>query len=197
MIFFTVPSRLVVLATAINLEDLSKVLSANICIDSLGQSRLAPLLLHYQSLIDNFLKGPTVPRAQEVRVKLTTPYVAHLATLTTPPDHPDLIPTGEVSVMAPIDPYEIMGKKPKAKGKANQGAQAKKPRKAVYEVIGLEQSTQSADSNSATREEPARPPPVVDLDEPEVVTEPLPRAKRARIEAEVPEIPGPSSSVDV
>ncbi len=99
--------------------------------------------------------------------------------------------------MTPIDPYEIMGKKPKAKGKAKQDAQAKKPRRVIYEVIGPEQSTQSADSNSATREEPARPPPVVDLDEPEVVTEPLPRAKRARIEAEVPEILGPSSSVDI
>ena len=63
MIFFAVPSRLVVLATAVNLEDLSKVLSANICVDCLGQSKLAPLLLHYQSLIDNFLEGPTVPRA--------------------------------------------------------------------------------------------------------------------------------------
>ena len=126
-----------------------------------------------------------------------TPYVAHLATLTTPPDHPDLIPTGEVSVMTPIDPYEIMGKKPKAKRKAKQGAQAKKPRRIVYEVIGPKQSTKSADSDSATREEPARPPPMVDLDEPGVVTEPLPRAKRARIEAEVFEIPGPSSSMDI
>ena len=53
-------------------------------------------------------------------------------------EHPDLIPTGKVSEMAPpFDAYELMGRKSqevfssKGKGKAKQGAQAKKPRKAI------------------------------------------------------------------
>ena len=60
--------------------------------------------------------------------------------------------------MAPIDPYELMGKKSKGKGRAKQGAQAKKQRRAVLEVIAPEQAPQSADSDSAAREELAQPP---------------------------------------
>uniref|UniRef100_A0A2N9H8Q0 non-specific serine/threonine protein kinase n=2 Tax=Fagus sylvatica TaxID=28930 RepID=A0A2N9H8Q0_FAGSY len=165
---------------------------------SLGQPRSAPLLLNYQPLIGNFLEGPTVPRAQEVRVEPTTLYVAHPATLATPPENLDLIPTGEVSEMAPpIDPYELMGKKSKGKGKAKQGAQAKKQRRAIYEVIALEQEPQSADSESAAREELAQPPPIVENDKPEVVSEPPPRAKRARTEGEPSYLSSPSSSDDV
>ena len=154
IIFFAVLSRLVVLATTVNLEDLSKVLSANICIDSLGQPRLAPLLLHYQPLIGNFLEGPTVTQAQAVRIEPTTLFVAQPATLDTSPEHPDLIPTGEVSEMAPINPYELMGKKVKGKKKATQGGQAKRPKRAVFEVIAPEQSTLRADFDSSTWEEP-------------------------------------------
>ena len=99
--------------------------------------------------------------------------------------------------MAPIDSYELMGKKSKGKKKATHGAQAKKPRRAMFEVIALDQSTKSADSNSAAREESTQPPQIVELDEPEVVAEPPHRAKRARTEAEVLELPGPSSSEDV
>ena len=198
VVFFIVPSWLEVLKTAINLEDLTKVLSANICIDRLGQPRSAPLLLGYQPLIGNFLEVLTIPRAQEVKVKPTTLFVAQPTTITTPPEHSDLIPTGEVSEMAPpINPYELMGKKSKGKGKAKQGTQAKKPSRAVFEVIAPEQATQSADSGSATREEQTQPPQVVEIDEPEVVAEPTPRAKRARTEGEPSHLPGLSSSDDV
>jgi hypothetical protein len=140
------------------------------------------------------LEGPTVPRAQEVRVKPTTPFIAHPATLSTPSDHLDLIPTGEVSVLAPIDPYKIMGKKQKPKGKGKQGAQAKKPRRAIYEVITAEQSTQKAESDSAAQEEPTQPPQIVELGELEIATEQPPKEKRARSEVEASELPGSSSS---
>jgi hypothetical protein len=43
-----------------------------------------------------------------------------------------------------------------------------------FEVIAPEQSTQSADSDSAAREESTQPPQIVELDEPEVVAEPPP-----------------------
>uniref|UniRef100_A0A2N9GXM0 Uncharacterized protein n=1 Tax=Fagus sylvatica TaxID=28930 RepID=A0A2N9GXM0_FAGSY len=105
---------------------------------------------------------------KEVRVEPTTLFVAQLATTPILPKHPDLNPTGEVSEMAPpINPYELMRKKSKGKGKAKQGAQAKKPRRVVFEVIALEQATQSADSSSAAREELTQPPQVVEIDEPE------------------------------
>jgi hypothetical protein len=64
----------------------------------------------------------------------------------------------------------------------------------VFEVIAPEQATQSADSNSAAREELAQPPQVVEIDKPKVVAEPPPRAKRAQTEAETSHLPGPSSS---
>ena len=72
-----------------------------------------------------------------------------------------------------------MGKKSKGKKKASQGFQAKKPKRAVFEVIAPKQSTQSADSNSVAREEPAQPPQVVEIDEHEAVAEQPPAAKRA------------------
>ena len=181
--------------TVVNLEDLTKTLSANICVDNLGQPRSAPLLLDYQPLIGNFLEGPIVPRAQAVRIESTTLYVAHPATLATPLEHPDLIP--KVSKMAPIDPYELMGKKSKAKGKAKQGAQAKKQRRAVYEVIAPEQAPQNADSGSAAQEDLAQPPPIVEIHKPEVVAEPPPKAKRAMVKGETSTLSGLSSSDEV
>uniref|UniRef100_A0A2N9GKP0 Uncharacterized protein n=1 Tax=Fagus sylvatica TaxID=28930 RepID=A0A2N9GKP0_FAGSY len=170
-----VPSRLEVPETAVNLEDLTKVLSANIYIDKLGQPRSAPLLLGYQPLIGNFLDGLTVPRSQEIRVEPTTLFVVQPATTPISPEHPDLIPTGE----------------------AKQGAQAKKPMKVVFEVITPEQATQSANLGSDAREKLTQPPQVVEIDEPEEVEEPAPRAKRAQTEGEPSQLPGPSSSDDV
>ena len=69
LFFFAVPSQLKVSDHAINLEELTTILHANIYIDRIGQPRLAPLLLGYTPLIGDFLEGPTVPRSQEVRVE--------------------------------------------------------------------------------------------------------------------------------
>ena len=43
ILIFAVPSRLAILAAAVNHEDLKKALSTNFCVDSLGQPRSAPL----------------------------------------------------------------------------------------------------------------------------------------------------------
>jgi hypothetical protein len=74
--FFAVPSPLAVTEHAVNLDELTTVLSANICIDRIGQPRLAPLLLGYTPFVGNFLEGPTVPRSQEIRVEPATLFVA-------------------------------------------------------------------------------------------------------------------------
>lgn len=115
MLYFAVKSRLVIPATAVNHANLKKALSANIYVDYLGQPRSAPLLLHYQPLIGNFLKGLTVPRAQETPIKPSILYAAQPALTDPQVDHSDLIPTREVSEMAPVDPYELMGKKAKGR----------------------------------------------------------------------------------
>ena len=126
---FAVSSQLNVPATAANLEDLTKALNTNICVDRIGQPRVAHLLLKYQPLIGNFLDGPTVPRSEETPIELTTLYVAQPASDLPQVDHLDLVPTGEVSEMAsPVDLFEVIGKKSKgatsskSKGKTKQGA---------------------------------------------------------------------------
>uniref|UniRef100_A0A2N9H5F3 Uncharacterized protein n=1 Tax=Fagus sylvatica TaxID=28930 RepID=A0A2N9H5F3_FAGSY len=111
---------------------------------------------------------------------------------------------GEVFEMAsPINPYKLMGKKSKGtssskgKGKAKQGAQAKKPKRAIFEVITPNQASLNADSGSAVPEEQTQPPQVVELDEPEKVAEPAPRPKRARVMVEPTQHLGSLSSDDI
>ena len=66
LFFFTVPSRLKVSDQEVNLEELTIVFHVNIYIDRIRQPRSTHFLLGYTPLIGDFLKGPTVPRSQEV-----------------------------------------------------------------------------------------------------------------------------------
>uniref|UniRef100_A0A2N9FJV0 Uncharacterized protein n=1 Tax=Fagus sylvatica TaxID=28930 RepID=A0A2N9FJV0_FAGSY len=188
-----VPSRLKFSEHAVNIEEIDIVLSANIFIDRIGQSRSAPLLLGYTPLIEDFLDEPTDPRSQEVQVKPSTLFEAQPSTADITSELPNLIPTGQVLEMAPIDPYELMGKKAKGKKKAAQGGQNKKPRRAVFKAIAPQQSSEGTDYGSACQEEPTQPQKV-ELDEPETTAEEALRAKRARTEVEESELPGPSTS---
>jgi hypothetical protein len=162
-------SRLNVPATVANLEDLSKVLKANICIDQMGQLRSAPLLLRYKPLIRNFLDSPTVPRAQETPIEFPALYVAQPASAIPPFDHPDLIPIGEVYEMAPpVDLFEVIGKKSKGassskgKGKTKQSTQPKKPRRAIFEAITLEQPNRGEELSSTPMTEQSGLPPIME-----------------------------------
>jgi hypothetical protein len=74
--FFAVPSRLKVSNRELRLEELKKVLKANVYIDRFGQPRSAPLLLGYTPLIRDFLEGPTVPRSQEEQVRMSALFEA-------------------------------------------------------------------------------------------------------------------------
>ena len=152
--FFVVPSRHKIPNHEVKLEELKTVIDANIYIDRIGQPRSAPLLLGYTPLIGDFLEGPTVPRSQEVRVETLTLFEAQPATADTPFEYSDRIHTGEVLEMAPVDPFELMGKKAQGKKKATQSGLIRKPWKVVFEVVASEQSTSRTESGSSAREEP-------------------------------------------
>jgi hypothetical protein len=116
------------------MELVKRILVTNIYVDKLNQPCSAPFLLRYKPQIGSFLKGPTIPKSQEVRVESTVLFMAPPATTNTITDVPDLIPTGQVSEIAPsINPFKLMGKaaspskarKNKGKGKA-KGARAEK-----------------------------------------------------------------------
>ncbi len=130
---------------------MKKVLEANIYVDRIGQLRSAPLLLGYTPLIEDFLKGPTVPRSQEVPVQTSALFETQPATIDILSEDSDLIPIGQVLEMAPVDPFALMGKK------AAQVGQNKKPPRVVHEVAP-EQPTQGAASSSSAREEPIQSP---------------------------------------
>jgi hypothetical protein len=137
----------------LRLEELKKVLEANIYVDRIGQLRSAPLLLGYTPLIEDFLKGPTVPRSQEVPVQTSALFETQPATINILSEDSDLISIGQVLEMALVDPFALMGKKAQGKKKAAQAGQNKKPPRVVHEVAP-EQPTQGAASSSSAREEP-------------------------------------------
>uniref|UniRef100_A0A2N9FJH0 Uncharacterized protein n=1 Tax=Fagus sylvatica TaxID=28930 RepID=A0A2N9FJH0_FAGSY len=108
----------------VDAELVKRVLSTNICVDQRGEPRSAPLLLRYEPQVRSFLESLTIPRSQAVEVQPNVIYVAQLAEVEQPQDHPDLIPLGQVCEMAPqINPFKLMGKTAdassfeKAKGK--------------------------------------------------------------------------------
>jgi hypothetical protein len=168
---FADPSRIEIYEKQADVELVKRVLATNVYVDQRGEPRSAPLLLSYEPQIKSFLEGPTVPRSQEVRVDPSIPFVAIPADTISPSEHPDLIPTGQVSEMAsPINPFKLMGKttvgtpseatKGKGKGK-NKGARAgKKQKKTVTETPAPEQTTQAT-----VIQEPPQPLPIIhDLD---------------------------------
>jgi hypothetical protein len=138
-----------------------RVLATNVYIDNKNQPHSIPLLLRYEPQIGSFLEGPTVPRSQEVQVEPTVLFVA--PPVATAPDSEsfDLIPSGQVSEMAPpINPFKLMGKTAKrspygaGKGKAKGIGAGKKGKKPIVEAVEPELPT----PNSADQE-PSRPLP--------------------------------------
>ena len=135
---------------------MKRVLTTNVYVDQRGEPRSAPLLLSYEPQIRSFLEGPTVPRSQEIQVEPSVPSVAVLADTTALSVDPELIPTGQVSEMAPpINPFELMGKatggsssgaakgKGKGRGKGAGAGAGKKSKKVVSESSSSEQATQA------------------------------------------------------
>ena len=140
---FADPSRIEVKKSQVNVELVKRIMATNIYVDKLNQPRSSPLLLRYNPQIGSFLKGPTIPKSQEVRVESTVLFVAPSATTNTTTDVPDLISTGQVSEIAPsINPFKLMGKaaspsearKNKGKGKAKGTRVEKKGKKSTSQL---------------------------------------------------------------
>ena len=117
----------------------------------------------------------------------SVPCVAVPANTTTLNEDPELIPTGQVSEMAPpINPFELMGKATggsssgatKGKGKGRGKGAEKKSKKTVSESSSSEQSTQAT-----TTQEPPLPLPIVhEIDESDHGEDLAPPSKRGRSE---------------
>ena len=129
------------------------------------------------------------------------PFVAIPADTTVASENPELIPTGQVSEMAPpINPFELMGKATggslsgatKGKGKGRGKGAGKKSKKTVSESSSSEQTTQTT-----TTKEPLQPLPIIhEIDESDHGEDlALPR-KRGRSEGSSIPAGGTSSSFE-
>uniref|UniRef100_A0A2N9IYX5 Uncharacterized protein n=1 Tax=Fagus sylvatica TaxID=28930 RepID=A0A2N9IYX5_FAGSY len=195
------PSRIEIAKKQVDVGLVRRVLSTNIYVDQRGEPQSAPLLLSYEPHIRLFLEGPTIPRAREVRVEPTVPFVATPATTINLSNHSDLIPTGQVSEMAPpINPFKLMGKtaggspsgagRGKGKSKPKGTGAIKKGRKPAVEVIEPELPLPSSDD-----QEPPSPLPVVhELDDSDHDEGLVFKQKRAR--AETSSMPAKGTSSD-
>jgi hypothetical protein len=173
----------------VDAELVKRVLSTNICVDQRGEPRSAPLLLRAKPQVRSFLESPIIPRSQAVEVQPNVIYVAQLAEVEQPQDHPDLIPLGQVCEMVPqINPFKLMGKtadasssekaKGKGKGRTKGAGAGKKLKKPMIDATAPEIPVQPL-----VEQEPPLPPQVVhDLNEPEQGEEQQPRKERGRTE---------------
>jgi hypothetical protein len=123
--------------------------------------------------------------------------VAIPANTTTLREDPELIPTGQVSEMAPpINPFELMGKATngsssgtsKGKGKGRGKGAGKKSKKAMSESSTSEQVTQA----TTTQESPLPLPIVHEIDESDHGEDLAPPSKRGRTEG--PSMPAEGTS---
>uniref|UniRef100_A0A2N9I4D4 Uncharacterized protein n=1 Tax=Fagus sylvatica TaxID=28930 RepID=A0A2N9I4D4_FAGSY len=80
-----------------------------------------------------------MPRSQETLVEPTVLFVARPASASSSIDHPDLIPTGEVSEMAsPINLYQLIGKKSKEASNSKSKGKAKEVHHTVLDTSDVE-----------------------------------------------------------
>jgi hypothetical protein len=119
-------------------------------------------------------------------------------------DHPDLVPTGEVSEMAPpVDIFEVIGNKSKgassskSKGKVKQVVSPRKSRRVIYETITPEQKKSGEELSSVQVAEQSELPQIVEEVETEQVEDLVPRSKRARVMTEQTDLPSSSSSTEI
>ena len=194
-------SQIALYESQVDTELVKRVLTTNVYVDQQGEPRSAPLLLSYKSQIRSFLEGPTVPRSQEVRVEPSVPCVAIPADTTTLGEDPELIPTSQVSEMAPpVNLFELMGKATggsssgtsKGKGKGRSKGAEKKSKKAVSASSTSEQVTQAT-----TTKEPPLPLPIVhEIDESDHGEDLAPPSKKGRTEGPSMPVEGTSSSFE-
>ena len=134
----------------------------------------------------------------------TVLYLAQPALAVQIVDHPNFIPTGAVSEMAPhIDVFEIIGTKQKGasssrgKGKAKPAGPPRQSRRVILETIAPDQQKSGKESSSAPVVEHNEIPPIVEEVVTEQVEDLVPRSKRARVTLEQADLPNSSSTSEI